>query len=107
MTSDSEILETVSGQRIEFNQKPVQLNLPVQPNYSCQQGQVIDSEIQNLLNKGVIVESTHESNEYISPIFLRPKKDGSHRLILNLKCLNQSVTYQHFKMATIWTAIRI
>ena len=25
LTSDSEILETVSGQRIEFNQKPVQL----------------------------------------------------------------------------------
>jgi hypothetical protein len=61
------------------------LNLPVQPNYSCQQGQFIDSEIQNLLKKGVIVESTREPNEYISPIFLRPKKDGSHRLILNLK----------------------
>ena len=41
LTSDSEILETVSGQRIEFHQKPVQLNLPVQPNYSCQQGQTI------------------------------------------------------------------
>ena len=76
LTSDPEILETVSGQRIEFNQNPVQLNLPVQPNYSCQQGQFIDSEIQSLLKKGVIVESTHEPNEYISPIFLRPKKDG-------------------------------
>jgi hypothetical protein len=87
LTSDPEILETVSGQRIEFNQNPVQLNLPVQPNYSCQQGQFIDSEIQNLLKKGVIVESTHEPSEYISPIFLRPKKDGSHRMILNLKYL--------------------
>jgi hypothetical protein len=99
LTSDPDILETVSGQRIEFNQNPVQLNLPVQPNYSCQQGQFIDSEIQSLLKKGVILESTHEPNEYISPIFLRPKKDGSHRMILNLKCLNQSVTYQHLK----WT----
>ena len=107
LTSDPEILETVSGQRIEFNQNPVQLNLPVQPNYSYQQGQFIDSEIQNLLKKGVIVESTHEPSEYISPIFLRPKKDGSHRMILNLKCLNQSVTFQHFKMDTIWTAIRM
>ena len=59
------------------------------------------------MKKGVIVESTHEPNEYISPIFLRPKKDGSHRLILNLKSLNQSVVYQHFKMDTIWTAIRM
>jgi hypothetical protein len=51
LTSDPEILEAVSGQRIEFNQNPVQLNLPVQPNYSYQQGQFIDSEIQNLLNR--------------------------------------------------------
>ena len=86
LTYDPEILETVSGKRIEFNQNPVQLNLPAQPNNSCQQGQFFDSEIQNLLKKGVIVESTHEPNEYISPIFLRPKKDGSHR------------------MDTIWTA---
>ena len=87
LTSDPEILLTVSGQRIEFSQNTVQLNLPVQPNYSCQQGQFIDSEIQSLLKKGVIVESTNEPNEYISPIFLRPKKDGSHRMILNLKYL--------------------
>ena len=70
LTSDPEILETVSDQRIEFYQPPVQLNSPVQPYYSCQQGQFIDSEIQNLLKKGVIVESTHEPDEYISPIFL-------------------------------------
>ena len=49
-----------------------------EPNYSCQQGQFIDSEIQNLLRKGVIVESTHEPNEYVSSIFLRPKKITSH-----------------------------
>ena len=35
LTSDPETLETVSGQRIEFDQPPVQLNSPVQPNYSC------------------------------------------------------------------------
>ena len=95
LTSDPEILETVSSQRIEFNQNPVQLNLPVQPNYSCQQGQFIDSEIQSLLKKGVIVESTHEPNEYISPIFLRPKKDGSHRMILNLKFQWRGKLYQY------------
>ena len=105
LTSDPEILETVPGQCIEFEQQPVQLNLPIQPNYSCQQGQFIDSEIQNLMKKGVIVESTHEPNEYTLPIFPRPKKDGSHHLILNLKSLNQSVVYQHFKMDTIWTVI--
>ena len=51
LTSDPEILETVSDQCIEFDQPPVQLNSPVQPYYSCQQGQFIHSEIQNLLKK--------------------------------------------------------
>ena len=35
LTSNPEILETVAGQCIEFEQQPVQLNLPIQPNYSC------------------------------------------------------------------------
>ena len=36
----------------------------------------------------------------ISPIFIRPKKDGSHRVIFYLKKLNEAVSYHHFKMDT-------
>ena len=53
------------------------------------------------------MESSHSSGEYISPIFVRGKKDGSHRLILNLKSLNQSITYRHFKMDTLQSAINL
>ena len=49
----------------------------------------------------------HERDEFISAIFLRPKKDGTHRMILNLKSLNQYVTYHHFKMDTIHTAVEM
>ena len=31
----------------------------------------------------------------------RPKKDGSHRAIFNLKRLNQSVSHHHFKIGHI------
>jgi hypothetical protein len=44
------------------------------------------------LAEGVIVEYRYEPDEFISPIFLHPKPDGSHRLILNMKSLN---TYVH------------
>lgn len=55
-------------------------------------------EIKKLLEKGVIVPTVHEPGEYISPIFSRAKRDGSSRLILNLKSLNKYVEYHHFKM---------
>ena len=32
---------------------------------------------------------------------MRPKPDGSHRLILNLKRFNEHVAYHHFKMESL------
>ena len=55
----------------------------------------------------MIVKSRHCQGEYISPIFTRPKKDGSHRLILNLKSLNEYVAHYHFKMDTLQSAIKL
>ena len=43
----------------------------------------------------------------ISPIFIRPKKDGSHRVIFNLKRLNEAVSYHHFKIDTLEMAIKL
>ena len=55
----------------------------------------------------MITETTHCAGEYISSIFIRPKKDGTDRLILNLKNLNDHVEYHHFKMDTLQSAIRL
>ena len=54
-----------------------------------------------LLKKGVIRKAHHSNKEYISPIFVRPKKDNRWRIILNLKELNKDVEYFHFKMETL------
>ena len=51
--------------------------------------------------------SSHCKGEYISNIFIRPKKDDSYRLILNLKNLNQFVQYHHFKMENLKSAITL
>ena len=42
----------------------------------------------------------HTDGEYISRVFLREKKDGSFRMILNLKKFNDHVVYRKFKMDT-------
>ena len=54
-----------------------------------------------MVEKGIIIPSQHEHIEYLSPIFITPKRDGNYRLILNLKKFNDYVTYEHFKMETI------
>ena len=83
-------------------------------NIYCQQACInsgstsaVRAEIQNLLHKGVIKPSIHEEGETISPIFVHPEKDGTHRFILNLKQLNEYVEYCHFKMDTLEAAIKL
>ena len=107
ITSDRKIFDIVSGQRIEFDTTPLQ-NYPISLSKCTEAEQdVIRAEIVKLLHKAAIVRAQHEPGEFISPIFVRPKKDGASRMILNLKDLNQHVEYHHFNMETLIDAIRL
>ena len=53
----------------------------------------------------VIIPVCWEEKAFVSPIFTVPEKDGSVRLILNLKIFNKLVKYRHFKMDTLDLAI--
>ena len=92
---------------MEFFTTPVQLKPLINVKFTEEQTKLVDLEIEKLLNKDVIVPCACEEGEFVSSIFTRPKKDGTLRMILNLKSLNKFVTYHHFKMDTIWTAIRL
>ncbi|XP_028407533.1 uncharacterized protein LOC114530148 [Dendronephthya gigantea] len=107
LTSDSEILNTVSGLSIDFVNQPTQNDCPRPYALSGFEQSVIDDEITKLLSKGVITTSCHEPGEYFSNVFVRKKKDGSYRMILNLKGLNRDVEYHHFKMDNIKTVINM
>ena len=63
----------------------------------------INEQIKKLMEKGVIEECDFVKNKFISKIFLRPKPDGSCRLILNLKELNKFIDTGHFKLEDIKT----
>lgn len=93
---------------IEFenNENPVNTSIP-HSNFSSNEEAIVALEIQKLLDMKVIKEVQHHPDEFLSPIFLRPKKDGEYRMILNLKKLNESIKFYHFKMDTFETAIKL
>ena len=100
-TSDPYSLRSVSGDVIDFNQPLESQHQYKEKSISRQHASLIKQEISSLLCKNVIKICTHEKGEFISPIFCVPKKDGTFRLILNLKQWNSFVSYHHFKMETI------
>ena len=100
ITSDKEILTSVRGATIEFDTQPYNTKRP-QSTFSAEESAIIDSEVAKLLSKNIIETTDHTPYEVISNIFIRPKKDGGYRLILNLKGLHQFVTYHQCKFSYI------
>ena len=91
--------------KLEFEESPLQGECS---GFEIPKNQpTIQDEVNKLLEKGVVVECEHEPVEYISPIFLREKTDGTQKPILNLKNLNKYLEYKHFKMLqTILTILQ-
>ena len=65
-----------------------------------EQDQALSKEIQNLVQKAAIIR-TLKTDEFFSPIFIVPKKDGGWRPVINLKALNRYIHTPHFKMESI------
>ena len=107
LTSDPTILSAVTGYKIKFLTQPVQLFVLRPYLFSSETTDAIDQQVSQFLDKGIIKKSSPVENQFISTIFLRPKKDGSFRMILNLKELNKFVEYEHFKMDSIYTSIEL
>jgi len=106
LTLDPEILESISGLRVEFSEIDT-IDQMTPHSLSLDQIEFANQEIDKLLKKEAIERCQHEPGEFISPIFLREKKDGSHRLILNLKTLNTTTEKIHFKMESIYSILKL
>ena len=102
-------MNAVSNCHIEFDHEPDQRINTTRPlsSFSLVEQQIIDNEIAKFLAKGIIRSTVFEPRDIVSPIFVTPKKDGSHRGIFNLKKLNDSVSYHHFKLDTLKTALQL
>ncbi len=108
LTSDRIILKHVKGLVIDFVNVPQQTKPPRPIHLSHKERQYLQKELKTLLDMNIIEKTQHSEGEFISNIFLRPKKQpGKYRLILNLKDLNYEVEYHHFKMDTLETALKL
>lgn len=103
ITSDPWVLETISGYHLEFENglTPIQTCLPNPPMLNQHEESIMNSEIEKLLLKGAVEGISHCPGEFISNMFLVPKKTGDLRPVINLKPLNEFVAKIHFKMEGI------
>lgn len=107
MTSDESVLDIALHCKIEFDKAIPKQNTYPQQFFNMFEEDIIDKEISKLSEMGVIEEAKSQEGQFISPIFTKQKKDGEYRMILNLKELNTSVEYHHFKMDTFEIALNL
>ena len=107
ITADKQILEMVQACPNEFKSMPNQLSTAHPFSVNPIEREIINTEVDKLLSKGVIEETTHLEGEFVSSIIVRKKKDNTHRMILNLKDLNYSVERKHFKMDAFLSAVNL
>ena len=99
ITSYKEI-STVMALKIDFDEPPKQQFLPACIRLAGEE-EFVDLEVKKLLWKSVIEPMGHDHGEIISVVFVRSQKYGGHRMILNLKNLDQYANKLHFKMDTL------
>jgi hypothetical protein len=101
LTQDVFVLQAVKGYRLVFVRQPVQITPRVTSSTTIAHDLVISQEVSSMLTKGSIEMVNFHPSEFVSSIFLVPKKYGQLRPIINLKPLNQFVKKIHFKMETV------
>ena len=101
-TKDPFVLDIVkSGIRLDFSDKAFCSNFTPQCSLSPEGVREVTVETTKLLVQKVVATATLRDDSFVSSIFTTKKADGSHRTILNLKNLNESINYVHFKMESL------
>jgi hypothetical protein len=108
LSSDPWLITNLHGYKLELLETPQQARPIPEIRFNATEKAVMLNEIDTLLAKQVIVPCDTEEDEFVSNIFLRPKKESDKfRMIFNLTQLNTFVEYHHFKMETLETALKL
>ena len=99
ITADQWVLQVVQGYKLEMTSIPNQ-QFPPRP-LDIKNSHLLGGEIQKLMDKGAVTRVLPYPNQFLSQIFLVPKKDGSYRPVINLRPLNQHIEQTHFKMESL------
>ena len=98
LTSDKWILQLVRGVQVEFQENPSNIPHKREIVFNITEDELVKQEISSFLKKGIIQEVEPVEGQVLSNIFLREKKGGSQRVILNLKFLNETIDKVHFNV---------
>ena len=74
ITPDFQVLEAITGYKLDLIANPVQHKWPHVPNFSAAERVQIDVEIADMLNKEAIEITQNSRKQFLSHIFLRLKK---------------------------------
>jgi len=99
ITADQWILQVVQGYKLELLATPAQKSPP--RTLGAKNHHLIGEEVQKLIAKGAVRRVTPCADQFLSQIFLVPKRDGSFRPVVNLRPLNQFMQQVHFKMENL------
>ena len=76
LTSNLEILEWVSGLKMNFILEPFQEKVPHHAKMSPQESWLVTKEVESMLKKGAIRKTSVKKGQFLSNLFLVGKKDG-------------------------------
>ena len=107
ISSDPWLLKTIKGVDIPFVEQPCQEKEPRPYKLGDKEVDFVTQEVERMLQRGIIEEVEEIQGQVISNVFLRPKKDGGFRMILDLTWVNEHVSYEHFKMHSLTTALEM
>ena len=81
LISDPQILDIISHCHIKFGEIPTQKRwsavIDLEDKFSDHEKAAIDAQIAEFLSNGIVSYSESQVGQIISPIFLRPKSDGT------------------------------
>ena len=66
LTSDKFILSAVAGSTIEFDHLPTQCRLPLPLTFSAAEAGIVDEQIRNFLDLGIVEKTVHSCPEFVS-----------------------------------------
>ena len=108
LTTDVTVLEMIEGVHIPFDTTINHTKIPSSIKCSSSEMQKVDKVLESFVSSSIIEEVDHCEHEFISSIFPVAKKNKADvRIILILKSLNTSDSYQHFKMERLNSALAL
>ena len=100
-STDQWIHDVVHGKLLVFTSAPSQRHPPAPLNLSVTDRAAVDFAIEYFLNHKIVELCAPGDQGFVSNVFPTVKRDGTARIILNLKELNAHVEHVHFKLDTL------